>query len=969
MRKIFLVLFLTSISTFAQITITGEDVETIFAVGNGSIIHQDTLQSNVDIGTPGGGNTWNFSTLQSNLTVEFTSVNPAATPYFSDFQEATFCAYTEGFSQGYDAEIWTYSTLTDYFNNMGSATTISAFPGNVLNIKNEPPRQTYKNPMTYNSQWNQTYTQTILLNGNPIGTESVSLNVIVDAYGTMTLPGGGSFDALRIRESLTITGITSVTYSFLAINGAQVALFATGSNPPNGGIIGVEEYSWNSPFENNSNVFIITEPEESEILIAGEVNTIAFENAPGNVDLWYRTDFGMEYVLIDTNYFDPDGIYLWDVPESLLTTRAKIKIVESEDTNSVALSGDFKIKPWQFTRLDANDDFELYEPDQDGWSFCNCRSNQWPTSWWQQFNYSGTDPNTGSSYPNQNPFNNAFSTNFPDWPLFVDVFSTLQCYTDDPPSTYSATAAIKWSGVKGVWGGSCAGFSVTSLIGFYYKTSLIQYIGNFDELYSENINDNTRYVINFFQTHQKGNETRSHRRAVFNTSPRQLLNQLKEMLGSDNIDGKTLDYYNNNGSGAHAVIPYKLERIGNTSTFNIRLYNSNAPGSFNQFIYIDSVANTWSDSTSLNWGTGSTGCYLERESSDFFPTPSFDRSNMKPQLNSDNSGSSRLEIYNTPEAEMIITSGTGEQIGYQDSIAFNNIPNAIPIIPTTGSFHPPIGYDLPGNNYSLELDNFIDSVSYVIFFTDSTIYNYRRSNADNKESDLFNFSDEGVGITNPDQIVKIIDFETIILEDTTVERVFVLNGLQISSGDSVHIQEKDRQELLVQNYGEAMNYDLQARIASASGGTNFLHMSIPMTQNSAHQIMPAWTDLISEPITIFIDLGNDGTIDDTIFVKNQATNIEDEGSLISPDSYNLAQNFPNPFNPSTSIRYSIPQRRNVTLKVYDILGNEVASLVNEEKAQGVYTVTFNAGGLSSGIYFYTLRADGFVQTKKMLLLK
>ena len=91
--------------------------------------------------------------------------------------------------------------------------------------------------------------------------------------------------------------------------------------------------------------------------------------------------------------------------------------------------------------------------------------------------------------------------------------------------------------------------------------------------------------------------------------------------------------------------------------------------------------------------------------------------------------------------------------------------------------------------------------------------------------------------------------------------------------------------------------------------------------------------------------------------------------LLSPDSYNLTQNFPNPFNPTTSIRYSIPKRSNVTLKVYDILGNEVATLVNEEKNQGVYTVSFNAAGLASGIYFYTLRADGFVQTKKMLFLK
>jgi hypothetical protein len=217
--------------------------------------------------------------------------------------------------------------------------------------------------------------------------------------------------------------------------------------------------------------------------------------------------------------------------------------------------------------------------------------------------------------------------------------------------------------------------------------------------------------------------------------------------------------------------------------------------------------------------------------------------------------------------------------------------------------------------------------------------------------------------------MKFANLETIILQDTIAEKVFVTNNVQISAADSIHIAEKDRNELVFKNYGDGMSYDLNVRYASASGGTNFLHMSIQMAQNSAHQIEPVWTDLGNEPVTIFIDLGNDGTIDDTIFVKNQATNMEDEGSLLSPDSYNLAQNFPNPFNPTTSIRYSIPKRSNVTLKVYDILGNEVANLVNEEKDQGVYTVNFNAIGLSSGIYFYTLRAEGFIQTKKMLLLK
>ena len=88
-----------------------------------------------------------------------------------------------------------------------------------------------------------------------------------------------------------------------------------------------------------------------------------------------------------------------------------------------------------------------------------------------------------------------------------------------------------------------------------------------------------------------------------------------------------------------------------------------------------------------------------------------------------------------------------------------------------------------------------------------------------------------------------------------------------------------------------------------------------------------------------------------------------------PLDYILYQNYPNPFNPNTTIDYSIPKKSNVTIKVYNLLGIEVATLVNEDKNRGIYSVNFNALGLASGVYFYRIQADEFVQTKKMMLLK
>jgi hypothetical protein len=94
-----------------------------------------------------------------------------------------------------------------------------------------------------------------------------------------------------------------------------------------------------------------------------------------------------------------------------------------------------------------------------------------------------------------------------------------------------------------------------------------------------------------------------------------------------------------------------------------------------------------------------------------------------------------------------------------------------------------------------------------------------------------------------------------------------------------------------------------------------------------------------------------------------------EAEILSPLNFSLGQNYPNPFNPSTNIRYSTPNGSLVLIKVYDVLGKEVATLVNENKPAGEYVLEFNAADFPSGIYFYKLQAGSFVETKKMILMK
>jgi hypothetical protein len=105
------------------------------------------------------------------------------------------------------------------------------------------------------------------------------------------------------------------------------------------------------------------------------------------------------------------------------------------------------------------------------------------------------------------------------------------------------------------------------------------------------------------------------------------------------------------------------------------------------------------------------------------------------------------------------------------------------------------------------------------------------------------------------------------------------------------------------------------------------------------------------------------------YAYQQATITDVEDEEIIPTVFKLEQNYPNPFNPSTKIKFAVPEKSNVLIKVYDILGSEVATLVNKEMDAGWYENDFNAAGLSSGVYLFRMEAGSYVNTKKMILLR
>jgi hypothetical protein len=147
---------------------------------------------------------------------------------------------------------------------------------------------------------------------------------------------------------------------------------------------------------------------------------------------------------------------------------------------------------------------------------------------------------------------------------------------------------------------------------------------------------------------------------------------------------------------------------------------------------------------------------------------------------------------------------------------------------------------------------------------------------------------------------------------------------------------------------------VQIRINTSLGDTT-------VTLFNDAQIQTYQFDVVGDPQSIVFDPGN-------WILKNNTvvTEVED---IAQPFNYGLEQNYPNPFNPSTTIEYSIPQSGLVTLKVFNVLGKEVATLVNAQNDAGNHKVEFDASGLNSGVYFYKIESGSFAETKKMILLK
>ena len=303
----------------------------------------------------------------------------------------------------------------------------------------------------------------------------------------------------------------------------------------------------------------VLEPNASELWIAGETDTIKWNGGTGGqfFNIEFSIDSGNTYSLITIGVPADSGYYIWSIPQNILSTKVKIKISDFADSTTFVVSDIFKIKGYVLTKYLPNDDYKPYSMLTDTWGFANYSFDVWPVTWWQQFNYQGIDPFTGSQYSQwqgNSIFANSLSSHYPDWPSFVNTFGTSACYISTFLGIYSPTALSDWESIKGVWKGSCFGIAISNLLAWENKTSFLNRYPNFPNFANPNgvLSDiNTIPVINELFTHQFGNPHRDYQSNIgLNKTPVQTLNDLKQMLITEGAPVQTLSFRNNGNRGS-----------------------------------------------------------------------------------------------------------------------------------------------------------------------------------------------------------------------------------------------------------------------------------------------------------------------------------------------------------------------------------------------------------------------------------
>ncbi len=531
---------------------------------------------------------------------------------------------------------------------------------------------------------------------------------------------------------------------------------------------------------------------------------------------------------------------------------------------------------------------ESFKPNPNGWQFSNSKANIWPRSWYHQFNYAN-DPylGGGAPFPQKNVggvLTTIGDSSFPDWPLFVQTIGESQCYqTVAGVKVIKPLAAQKYFSIVGKWAGSCFGFVQSS---FMVWDSIQRFKAAFpsvnnwtsNKLYDLTLNDNNRKCINMLMTKQSQQTYWSYLNPIWTNTPRVTLASARQMLQDNSRNDRGLLLYNQNGDGGHIVNPYKIVR--DTVDPDLRfiyIYDNNYPGDTTRRVVVDSILDCWYYNLSVNansaayqWGgiTANKGLLLCTPVRDWYNPVSINNV-AKITIPSFMPDAGTIEIYNRDSSDILIKNAAGQEEGSQAGKLIENIPGAIPMLSLSSINEVPKGYSLPADNYEVKLSQIKHSNVSLTLFSSSNSFDYSRNGATIAQNDFILCASDGMLVKNHDNIAKSVSLSCDFEDAGNEMKVEILKLGQSFNGNSgLHIFSSTEVKLL--NTGAATKYDLKLHFVGSNGESEFLHDSVPIAANTAHIIHPDWANLKTAVVMVFVDNGNNGSYEDTLYLGNGA---------------------------------------------------------------------------------------------------
>jgi len=732
-----------------------------------------------------------------------------------------------------------------------------------------------------------------------------------------------------------------------------------------------------------------------------------------SISFHYSIDGGDSWNLIasavDVNEFSyPFSLPAYHETEMVLKISSDTHEEIFDQTEAFTLI-DPDVPYYHLRNLLSDGSYELYDPSIHGWNMANKETVMFPEEKWQNIVYEGPLNYLLKGKPSDFPTFNSFIRAFGE----DEAIAGYTLFGDNIKPTIKAGGlwkALTNNGFTGV----CHGFSVTSLIAFNDGNSALNNLGASipsHNLYDAEVNNDIREMINMIWVRQFSRDhfIKTFINALNSNLVQNLFDKvlsgdkitLEEILESDFIfappsqklpeilsmlDNEAIDksYHSlalvpvGDITGAHSVVPYKAEQSeDNPDIWKIFIHDSNFSDADSEDYHVDEIyvevdleADYYRHMEDSRF-EGSIGLFLTDPVDNYKTTSRLLKDVPEKEGNrlAEIEGLDDIGFMHTlfsPNMDIRITDAMGNVSSLEQGSTTHDIPGSFPIVPLVGGLHDPIGYFLADLEYEIELEYPADSEGELSLFTGDTIYGYINQNPEIGSVDQLRYGNS-LSVFGADHM---FDLE-VTHANGTDQRMFSLRELTVSNGDSVNVSLLNDTELEFKNYGGAISTNLELRTDWGVMGY-FLFEALEINGETGYKIeVPVWDDLDTQKITVLIDTNLDGEYDDSKSLTSMpvSNSEESEGNQNIPEGFELHQNYPNPFNPTTQISYALPGQTHVEITVYNMLGQQVATLVNETKNAGRYEVSFDASGLSSGVYIYRLQTESYTETRQMMLIK